>query len=85
MNWYIAICSLVTGIALGLLIARWGDITRLANKQEEFVDVWLRNIDTWNKQFGRLFDINRQILIALIGRKPDLSILADNEDDGGGE
>ena len=42
MNWYIAICSLVTGIALGLLIARWGDITRLANKQEEFVDVWLR-------------------------------------------
>lgn len=80
MNWYIAICSLVTGFCLGAIIIKFKDLDKIKEDQQEFIRLWVKHNDSWSKTFGRLFDINRQILVALIGRKPDLSVLIDEED-----
>lgn len=62
MNWYIAICSLVTGFVLGLIAAKWADVQKLRDEVSAFLVIYNRHNDAWNKSFGRLFDINREIL-----------------------
>ena len=86
MNWYVAISSLVTGFALGALImkrADTGPVEKIDTTLSEVLRAFIKMQTEYGKHFQRIFDINRQILVALIGRKPDLSVLRDESPEEG--
>lgn len=62
MAWYVAICSLVTGFVVGLIALKWADVQALRQQMNEFAQMWIRTNDVYNRNMGRLFDINREIL-----------------------
>ena len=80
MNWYIAICSLVTGFVLGIICAKWADVQHVKNQLTELIRLYIKANDVVNRNFGRLFDINREILKTHLEPKEYYSALKRIED-----
>lgn len=59
---YIAVCSLITGVVIGLICAKWTDLQTVKDNLQLLIAAYSKSIDAHNKSFGRLFDINREIL-----------------------
>lgn len=68
MNWYIAICSLITGFALGAFVVKWAKIDTIADTQQEFIRIFIKNNDARNEQLTEIFNTERQILLTLISK-----------------